>query len=99
MFRRKKVELEDEKPVMEKNDGLGIPGKPGTAPGAGLGSSKPPVMPTRPTEATRGTETIRPGIEMPRPPVATTPGAAGAAAPARKNETEHRKLIVGREIA
>ena len=100
MFRRKKVDLEDEK--METNDDLA---KSGLKPAGVLGSSKPPVMPARMPEAAR-TE-ARPAIEMPRridtptPPVATPlpmPGSATQPA-ARKNETEHRKLIVGREIA
>jgi len=105
MFRRKKVELEEDKPAMETNDDLGIPGKLGTRPGATpLGSSKPPVMPARAPEPPRN-ET-RPAIEIPkRPEMApvTMPSAAGTgptpvAAP-RRSETEHRKLIVGREIA
>ncbi len=100
MFRRKKVDLEDEK--METNDDLA---KSGLKPAGVLGSSKPPVMPARMPEAAR-TE-ARPAIEMPRridtptPPVATPLPMPGSATPpaARKNETEHRKLIVGREIA
>lgn len=99
MFRRKK-DLEDEKPAMETNDDLG---KSGLKPAGTLGSSKPPVMPARIPEAAR-TET-RPAIEMPRridTPTQPTPSALtmpGATPPARKSETEHRKLIVGREIA
>jgi cytoskeletal protein CcmA (bactofilin family) len=103
MFRRRKHELEDEKPVMETNEDLGIPGKPGTRPTA-LGTGKPPVMPARAPEPPRS-ET-RPAIEMPRRPEAATPSpiatsgnGASQPAPARKAETEHRKLIVGREIA
>jgi cytoskeletal protein CcmA (bactofilin family) len=88
MFRRKNSEQEDEKPIMESNDDLGLPNKPGTRPGVGLGSGKPPIMPTQPA---RPTDTIRPGIEMPRP--------VAAVAPVRPNESEHRKLTVGREIA
>jgi cytoskeletal protein CcmA (bactofilin family) len=91
MFRRKKTDLEDEKPTMETNDELGLSGKPGARVGLGLGSGKAPVMPTQPP---RPTDTARPGIEMPRQPPAAAP-----AAPARRSETEHRKLIVGREIA
>ena len=63
MFRRRKTELEDVKPIMESNDELGLSGKPATRPGAGIGSGKPPVMPTQPP---RPTDTVRPGIEMPR---------------------------------
>ncbi len=63
MFRRRKPELEDVKPIMETNDDLGLPGKPATRPGVGLSSGKAPVLPTQPP---RPTDTVRPGIEMPR---------------------------------
>ena len=92
MFRRKRTELEDAKPIMETHDDLGLSGKPVNRPGAGLSSGKAPVLPTQPP---RPTDTIRPGIEMPR----QTPTAAAPATPVRRSETEHRKLIVGREIA
>src|SRR5689334_1928938 len=95
MFRRKKVELEDEKSVMETNqssDELGF--KPGARPSVALNPGKTPVLPPRPDTAR---EPVRPAIEIPRP--GATPTAAGAAQPARRSETEHRKLIVGREIA
>jgi len=92
MFRRRKTELEDVKPIMESNDELGLSGKPATRPGAGIGSGKAPVLPTQPP---RATEAVRPGIEMPR----QTPTAAAPITPTRRTETEHRKLIVGREIA
>ena len=91
MFRRKKTDLEDEKPTMDTNDQLGLSGKPASRPGMGLGSGKAPVMPTQPP---RPTDTARPGIEMPRQAPAAAP-----ATPVRRSETEHRKLIVGREIA
>ena len=95
MFRRRKTELEDVKPIMETNDDLGLSGKPATRPGAGIGSGKAPVMPTQPP---RPADTVRPGIEMPRPtPTAATPTTPTP--PTRRTETEHRKLIVGREIA
>src|SRR5947209_5105047 len=95
MFRRRKTELEDVKPIMESNDELGLSGKPATRPGAGIGPGKPPVMPTQPP---RPTDTVRPGIEMPRStPTAATPTTPTP--PTRRTETEHRKLIVGREIA
>jgi cytoskeletal protein CcmA (bactofilin family) len=96
MFRRKKVELEDEKPAMDSNpssssDELGF--KPGARPTVALNPGKTPVMPTRPSEAR---EPARPAIEIPRPGAAApTP----ATPPVRRQETEHRKLIVGREIA
>jgi len=91
MFRRRKTELEDEKPPMESNDDLTLAGKPASRPGMTMSSGKAPVLPTQPP---RPTDTVRPGIEMPR----QTPTAAPAPTP-RRAETEHRKLIVGREIA
>lgn len=91
MFRRRKTEPEDLKPTMETSDDLGLPGKPANRPGVGLSSGKAPVLPAQPP---RPTDTVRPGIEMPR----QTPAAAPAT-PVRRSETEHRKLIVGREIA
>jgi len=97
MFRRKKTELEDEKPIMETNDELGLSGKPAARPGIGLGSGKAPVLPTQPP---RPTDTVRPGIEMPRQtPLATATTPTTPTPPTRRAETEHRKLIVGREIA
>jgi cytoskeletal protein CcmA (bactofilin family) len=109
MFRRKKLELEDDKPAMETNDDLGIPGKPGTRPSPLITGGKPPVMPPRVGEPPRN-EAPRPAIEIPKrpetPPVSMSPlsmpsaGTAPTPTPApRRNETEHRKLIVGREIA
>jgi cytoskeletal protein CcmA (bactofilin family) len=101
MFRRKKVELEDDKPIMETTDELGIAGKPGMRQqGGGLGLGKPPVMPARAAEPARNEP--RPAIEMPKRPEtspAAMPSAGPSTAPARRAETEHRKLIVGREIA
>ena len=100
MFNRKKSDAEERKPAMDSNEDLSIPGKPAAKPAATLASSKPPVMPPRPNEPARS-ETPRPGFEMPR----RTEGATGASAgplvptPIRRAETEHRKLIVGREIA
>ncbi|MDB5408828.1 MAG: hypothetical protein JWL84_3740 [Rhodospirillales bacterium] len=98
MFGRKKSETEEDKPMVENNDDLGIPGKPVARPGLGLNSPKIPVMPPRPTEAPR-TETNRPGIEMPRRTdgAAPTPGVTPPVA--RRENSEHRKLTVGREIA
>jgi cytoskeletal protein CcmA (bactofilin family) len=97
MFRRKKTELEDEKPIMETNDELGLSGKPAARPGIGMGSGKAPVLPTQPP---RPTDTVRPGIEMPRQtPLATATTPTTPTPPTRRAETEHRKLIVGREIA
>src|SRR5260221_3387350 len=89
MFRRRKPELEDEKPPMESKDHWPFGGNPAQRPGMTMSSGKAPVLPTQPP---RPTDTVRPGIEMPR----QTPTAAPAP---RRTETEHRKLIVGREIA
>jgi hypothetical protein len=69
MFKRRKTELEDDKPIMETNDDLGL-GKPMNRPVGGLSSGKPPVMPTQPP---RPTDTVRPGIEMPRATPMATP--------------------------
>jgi len=98
MFRRKKTETEEDKPIMDTNDDLGIPGKPASRPGLGLNPPKMPVMPTRPAEPARS-DTNRPGIEMPRRADAPTPGAVVAPTAGRREASEHRKLIVGREIA
>jgi cytoskeletal protein CcmA (bactofilin family) len=98
MFGRKKSETEEEKPVMETNDDLGIPGKPAARPGLGLNPPKMPVMPVRPAEPARN-ETNRPGIEMPRRAETPAAGAVAAAPVGRREASEHRKLIVGREIA
>jgi len=96
MFRRRKAELEDNQPTMDTSDDLGLPGRSGARPGVGLSPGKIPVLPTQPPP--RPAEAARPGIEMPRQPVAAAPAPAPAPPP-RRNETEHRKLIVGREIA
>jgi cytoskeletal protein CcmA (bactofilin family) len=101
MFRRKKVELEDDKSIMETTDELNIAGKPALKQAGGLGLGKPPVMPARAAEPARNEP--RPAIEMPKRPEtspALMPSAGpGGVAPPRRAETEHRKLIVGREIA
>jgi cytoskeletal protein CcmA (bactofilin family) len=96
MFKRRKTELEDDKPIMETNDDLGFSAKPANRPVGGLSSGKPPVMPTQPP---RPTDTVRPGIEMPRATPTTTTPTVMTPTPPRRSETEHRKLIVGREIA
>jgi len=100
MFGRKKIDTQEGKAIMETTDDLGIPGKPASRPGLGLNPPKMPVMPTRQAESARN-DTNRPGIEMPRRADAPAPTAAVAPpAPAgRREASEHRKLIVGREIA
>ena len=57
MFRRRKTELEDEKPPMESNDDLTLAGKPASRPGMTMSSGKAPVLPTQPP---RPTDTPRP---------------------------------------
>jgi cytoskeletal protein CcmA (bactofilin family) len=98
MFGRKKIETEEDKPIMDTNDDLGIPGKPASRPGLGLNPPKMPVMPTRPAEAPRN-DTNRPGIEMPRRADSPAPTAVVTPPAGRREASEHRKLIVGREIA
>ena len=77
-------------------DNSGLAGRPAMPPGSGFGSAsgvggRAPVMP--PQQPARPSDVVRPGIE--RPPAPST--AAAAPAP-RPSETEHRTLIVGREI-
>jgi cytoskeletal protein CcmA (bactofilin family) len=99
MFGRKKTETEEDKPIMDTNDDLGIPGKPASRPGLGLNPPKMPVMPVRPSEPSRNE--VKPGIEMPRRVEAPTPGVVTPQVnqASRREASENRKLIVGREIA
>ncbi len=75
-------------------DNSGLAGRPVMPPGSGFGSAgtvgsgRVPVMPPQPA---RPSDVARPGIERP-------PAAPGAAPAPRPSETEHRTLIVGREI-
>src|SRR5579875_2151025 len=94
MFNRRKPE-EDSNRAMDTNEDLSIPGKP-AKPAAALASSKPPVLPPRPSETARS-EPPRAGLEVPRR--LDAPSAPLTPTPVRRAETEHRKLIVGREIA
>jgi len=108
MFRRKKGEGDDEKGTPVLADELGIPAKPsgsrppGVAPVTPTRTATPltptPVTPAaatapRPVEAARPPEPIR-RVE---PPVAVATPAP--AAKAQRNETDARRLIVGREIS
>jgi cytoskeletal protein CcmA (bactofilin family) len=95
MFGRKKIDTQEGKAIMETTDDLGIPGKPASRPGLGLNPPKMPIMPTRQAEPARN-EANRAGIEMPRRADAPAPGTPAAG---RREASEHRKLIVGREIA
>src|SRR5260221_7101391 len=98
-------ELKDGEP-MAPSDNLIPPGKPTTRPGTGPGTmpgtgpgtgyaGRAPVMPPQPP---RPTEVIRPGIEMP-PSGSQAASGPLVATPPRRNETDLRTLIVGREIA
>src|SRR5207302_10198484 len=70
--------------------------QPGSGHGSGPASGAAPIMPPRPSDAARPA-IERPGIE--RPPAShAEPPAAPRSAP-RRNETEQRTLIVGREIS
>jgi cytoskeletal protein CcmA (bactofilin family) len=71
---------------MASSDNSSSPTRPVTPVGNGFASGRAPILPTQPP---RPAEIVRPGIE--RPPAAATPP--------RPNETQHRTLIVGREIA
>ncbi|MGD9617684.1 MAG: polymer-forming cytoskeletal protein [Alphaproteobacteria bacterium] len=94
-------------------DDLGIPTKPArnnsgqnatVAPLARAAS--PPPLPARPTDPPRtAPEPLRPAEAGPRPAatlsgvsLSASPLAAGPLAPARRNDSDLRKLIVGREI-
>lgn len=112
MFGRKKSETEDRK-MSDAPDDLGIPTKPArnnsgqnatVAPLARAAS--PPPLPARPTDPPRtAPEPLRPAEAGPRPAatlsgvsLSASPLAAGPLAPARRNDSDLRKLIVGREI-
>lgn len=79
---------------MGTSDNLDLPGNAATRPGTGY-LGRAPVLPPQPA---RPTETIRPGIEMPRSGSQAAPGPM-VPTPQRRSETELRTLIVGREIA
>jgi cytoskeletal protein CcmA (bactofilin family) len=88
MFGRKRTEAEDRK-MADSSDDLGIPMKPARP-------AAPPAAPVRTAAIPpRAADLVRPGDgRMPEPP--RRPGD-GAVAP-RRNDTEMRRLIVGREI-
>jgi len=98
MFSRKKSETEDRK-MSDTPDDLGIPMKP-ARPAAQAGGNVAPLAraptpvpprvpdPPRPAPDPRPAETVRP---TPSPPI--------PAPPPRLNDTDARKLIVGREIS
>jgi cytoskeletal protein CcmA (bactofilin family) len=92
MFSRKRTEAEDRK-MADASDDLGIPMKPArpAAPGVNAPVRPPPTMPPRAPDLARAGDSIR-APEAPR-----RPGDPGGLP--RRNETEIRKLIVGREIS
>jgi cytoskeletal protein CcmA (bactofilin family) len=90
MFSRKRTEAEDRK-MADSSDDLGIPMKPAPLVGPGANAPvKPPMMPSRAPDLARAGDVIR-APEAPRR--ATDSGSLP-----RRNDTEVRKLIVGREI-
>lgn len=106
MFGRKKSETEDRK-MSDAPDDLGIPKKPASssgqsAPGQnpsvaplGRGPSPSPV-PARPADPSRpAPEPLRPAELGPRPAAALPASPPGSS---RRNDSDLRKLIVGREI-
>jgi cytoskeletal protein CcmA (bactofilin family) len=110
MFGRKRSETEDRK-MSDAPDDLGIPQKPArnnsgqSAPGqntilasAGRAASPIPARPTDPMRAAQ--EALRPADSGPRP-VASLPASTLSTSPLaapRRNDSDLRKLIVGREI-
>jgi cytoskeletal protein CcmA (bactofilin family) len=108
MFGRKKSETEDRK-MSDAPDDLNIPTKPARnnpAPGAAvapLGRAAPAApapAPARPAEPSRAVlEAMRSGDPAPRPAasLSANPLSANPTA-ARRNDSDLRKLIVGREI-
>ncbi len=78
--------------MADASDDLGIPMKPVPLAGPGINAPvKPPTMPIRTTDLARAGDVIR-APEAPR-----RPGDSGTHP--RRNETDVRKLIVGREIS
>ena len=80
---------------MAASDNPRFGGRAGTPHGGGPASGAAPLMPPRPSETARPA-IERPGIE--RPPASHAEPPAAPRPAARRNETEQRTLIVGREI-
>jgi cytoskeletal protein CcmA (bactofilin family) len=91
MFSRKRTETEDRK-MADASDDLGIPMKPArpAGPAAANGPAKPAAIPPRAPDLARAGDTIRAPEPFRRP--------GDPAAQPRRNDTEVRKLTVGREI-
>src|SRR5436309_1340924 len=95
MFGRKRPETEDRK-MSDDVDDLGIPMKPARPPGQPAppaAAKAPSPVPPRTIDLPRPAEPARPPGQQPARP---TELAAGQQ---RRNETDVRKLIVGREIS
>lgn len=107
MFGRKKSETEDRK-MSDTSDDLGIPTKPvrsnsaqsAPGPGAGvapLGRAASPPLPTVPARSAEPPRSPEPGPRV-AAPLSGNPAPGGPLTPARRNDSDLRKLIVGREI-
>jgi len=96
MFSRKRPETEDRK-MSDAPDDLGIPMKPARSPGqpaAAAPVSRPPApLPPRTPDPPRQ------AAEAPRPAADLGPRPALSAPAALRNDSEPRKLTVGREIS
>src|SRR6201997_5134816 len=97
MFSRKRTETEDRK-MSDASDDLGIPMKPAARPtGPTLnGPNKAPTMPPRAPDLARATEPMRPSEPIRAPEPFRRVGEIGTQP--RRNDSEVRKLTVGREI-
>jgi len=90
MFSRKRTETEDRK-MADASDDLGIPMKPARPAGAPpSGPARPAAIPPRAPDLARAADTIRSPEPFRRP--------GEPASQSRRNDTEVRKLTVGREI-
>jgi cytoskeletal protein CcmA (bactofilin family) len=89
MFIRKRTETEDRK-MAESSDDLGIPMKPVRPAAPPAATVRPAAMPPRAPDLVRASDAIR-APELPRRPGDPT-------ATPRRNDSELRKLTVGREI-
>ncbi len=91
MFGRKRTEAEDRK-MADSSDDLGIPMKPARPAGPPTAPVRAAMMPPRAADLARPADARPTGAaELPR-----RPGDPGPAP--RRNDTELRRLIVGREI-
>jgi cytoskeletal protein CcmA (bactofilin family) len=109
MFRRKDESDPKPTPASEKTDDLSKTPAAAKPPVAPINLNKAPVMPPRPAEtttpATPAVSSVttpaaasRPAIDLPRRVVDAPAASSSSSSASRRNETEMRKLIVGREI-